>query len=301
MEYIDGQGQTDKPLLDRISDMRDAKSLASRASVCFDSYAGPQAKRTNNNALDANFIRRIMAVPMLSAEEERSLFARFRRGDQDAGDRIILAHLKMVPPTARKITRETSGRIDRENFSELVAAGSEGLKNALRRFKPDCGARFSTAARYSIAEAIRSQMRLLAGDIKTPRGKPFQKQTSLQTPWTNDEGKPSELIEKFDGDPWLMDERSQQALIDEMGVTAHLRERLTGLLASALSDRERIILEARFLSDKPTTLEVLATKFGISGERVRQIEAKALEKVKRAAKKHCEGKAYRTRTSAQNG
>ena len=83
---------------------------------------------------------------------------------------------------------------------------------------------------------------------------------------------------------WLVDEvPSQESLLEESEELDNRRKALTDAL-TVLNERERRIFEARRLAEEPITLEELATEFGVSRERVRQIEVRAFEKVQKAVK-----------------
>src|ERR671927_380159 len=133
-------------------------------------------------------------------------------------------------------------------ISEIVSEGNVGLMQAVKRFEPEKGFRLATYAMWWIKASIRED-----GDAGEWEG-------------------------------WLVDESASQEsrlVAEEQADNRHkaLRDAM-----SVLNDRERRIFEARRLADDPITLEELAEEFGVSRERVRQIEVRAFEKVQKAVK-----------------
>jgi RNA polymerase sigma-32 factor len=131
--------------------------------------------------------------------------------------------------------------------------------------KPDQIAEIATRLNVSEAEVV-SMNRRLSGDA------------SLNAPIRASEGESGEWQD------WLVDDHaSQEAVMAEQEETENRRKALGDAL-TVLNDRERRIFEARRLADDPITLEELAEEFGVSRERVRQIEVRAFEKVQKAVR-----------------
>src|SRR5436190_1200673 len=133
-------------------------------------------------------------------------------------------------------------------ISEVVSEGNVGLMQAVKRFEPEKGFRLATYAMWWINAPIR------------------------------DDGEAGEWQD------WLVDNSpNQEALMAEHEEFDHRRQALNGAIG-VLNPRERRIFEARRLAEDPMTLEDLAAEFGVSRERVRQIEVRAFEKVQSAVK-----------------
>jgi RNA polymerase sigma-32 factor len=188
----------------------------------------------------------------------------------------VLAH----QPLARKIARAYAA--DSLSPEDLLSAANIGLLEAVKRFDEDRGCAFGTYARYWARAECRKFVLANASIVERPRPAPGKKETiprdtSLSAPLGDDGGEVGDLLES-EGD-------SPELELTEREDAAERRDRLL-VAMGALTDREREILTARQLQDKPTALQILAARFMISLERVRQIEGEAFRKVqKRIAKK----------------
>jgi RNA polymerase sigma-32 factor len=267
-----------------------------------------------------SYLEQIRHFPMLKAEEEYTLAARWREcGDRSAANQLVTSHLRLVVKIAMGYRRCGLPICD------LISEGNIGLMEAIRRFDPNKGVRFSTYAMWWIKAAIQgytlrsrslvrmgttySQKKLFFKLSKTKRrfsatqdGDLYASQVTLiATELGVAEKDVSEMNGRLSGDmslnvhlnedddsaEWqdrLVDESAdQESALAEWEETEMRRQALSQALM-LLDDRERQIFEARRLSDPPLTLDELATKFRISCERVRQIEVRALQRVQRAAR-----------------
>ena len=209
-------------------------------------------------------------------------------------------------------------------IGEVISEGNIGLMQAVKRFEPEKGFRLATYAmwwiRASIQEYIlrswslvkmgttanqkklffnlrkaKSQISALEdGDLKphqvdkiaTKLGVTKQEVVEMNRRLGGDASLNSPLREDGDGEwqDWLVDESaSQESILAEAEESDNRRTALSQAL-TVLNERERRIFEARRLSDDPMTLEDLSSEFGISRERVRQIEVRAFEKIQQAVR-----------------
>ena len=237
----------------------------------------------------------------LTAEAERDLAVRFRDGDRDAGRRLIEACLPFVMTIALEYRRWGIP------MEDIVQEGNIGLLKAAERFDPDRGCRLATYAAYWIRAEIReyvargyrivrlgsskSERRALRIYRKTHERDPealaeqsgltearatellpllMARDVSLER--TPDDGKAP--MDRLASD--LRSPEEEACLADER---AHLKEALTQVVAE-LSPREQRIVHDRWLTDEPETLEQLGVVFGVSKERVRQLEERAKKRMR---------------------
>jgi RNA polymerase sigma-32 factor len=266
----------------------------------------------------ASYFKEIRYFPILKAEEERTLVARWREGgDRGAAHQLLTSHLRFVA----KIARGYRGY--GLPTSDLISEGNIGLIQALERFDPDRGVRFSTYAGWWIKAAIqayilrtwslvkmgttvnqkrlffnlsKAKQRLLApreGDLRPDEvtlianglGVAEQDVVEMNRRLSGDLSLNAPLNVDGDSAEWqdrLVDEGSdQESRLAERDESENRRKAL-GLALTVLDNRERRIFGARRLIDPPLSLAQLAFEFRISPERVRQIEARAFEKVQEA-------------------
>ena len=254
------------------------------------------------------YLKEIGQVPLLSAEEEQTLARAARAGDADARRRLSEANLRLVVSVAKRY----AGR--GLPFLDLIQEGNLGLMKAAEKFEPDRGFKFSTYAtwwiRQSITRAIADQGRTIripvhlvehinrvrktAGELLRKNGREptaeeiavrlemepdrvrellqlAQEPVSLETPVGEDE---DAHLEDF-----IQDEEAGIP-VDEAGRQL-LRRELMSVLKS-LTPREERVITLRFGLDdgQPRTLEELGKEFNVTRERIRQIEAKALRKLR---------------------
>ena len=254
------------------------------------------------------YLKEIGQVPLLSAEEEQTLARAARAGDADARRRLSEANLRLVVSVAKRY----AGR--GLPFLDLIQEGNLGLMKAAEKFEPDRGFKFSTYAtwwiRQSITRAIADQGRTIripvhlvehinrvrktAGELLRKNGREptaeeiavrlemepdrvrellqlAQEPVSLETPVGEEE---DAHLEDF-----IQDEEARIP-VDEAGRQL-LRRELMSVLKS-LTPREERVITLRFGLDdgRPRTLEELGKEFNVTRERIRQIEAKALRKLR---------------------
>jgi RNA polymerase sigma-32 factor len=266
------------------------------------------------------YLQDIRRYPMLERDQEHSLAKRWReQGDQDAANQIVTSHLRL----AAKIAMSYRGY--GLPMAEIISEGNVGLMQALNRFEPERGFRFSTYAmwwiRASIQDYILRSWSLVKIGTTTSQRKLFFKLRSAKSKIAALESgdlRPDQVAliaknldvadqEVVDMNRRLSGDRSINVPLHEDGEIGEWQDRLVdqspspesivveqseknhqlNALAAAievLNDRERRIFVARHLTDEPPTLEELAEKFNVSRERIRQIEARAFEKVRKAAK-----------------
>ncbi len=267
---------------------------------------------SGNGSLE-QYIHTVNSVPMLTPDEEKNLAERYANdGDLEAAKQLILSHLRVVVSIARGY--EGYGL----NQADLIQEGNIGLMKAVKRFEPSRGVRlFSFAVHWikaEIHEFILRNWRLVRIATTKPQRKLFFNLRSMRKSLNalseteaqeiaNDLGvKLSEVYEmeqrmtgkdvgiladQDDDDnnyapiDWLADDSSEPLKQIEQKATESLHtEGLQGALAQ-LDDRSKRIIETRWLADDGgLTLHDLAAEYGVSAERIRQIEAKALQKLK---------------------
>jgi len=259
------------------------------------------------------YMREISKTPLLTVEEEIALAERIKKGDPEARSHMIRANLRLVVKIAQ----------DYSNYgmpvTDLISEGNIGLMKAVERFDPEKGGKLSTYAAWWIKQSIKralanqsktirlpvhmvdkiAKMRRistmlaealgreptdeeLADEVGLPRRKlamlkqASQRPTSLDAPIN--EGEATEFGEV------IGDERAGNPL--DMLSDKNLHGELDGLL-SVLDDRERKIIDERFgLTGKtPMTLEEVGREFGVTRERIRQLQNSALTKMRRALRK----------------
>jgi RNA polymerase sigma-32 factor len=260
------------------------------------------------------YIQAVNCVPMLTAEEESELANRYRSlNDLDAAKQLVLSHLRVVVSVARGYAGYGLPQAD------LIQEGNIGLMKAVKRFEPNRGVRlFSFAIHWikaEIHEFILRNWRLVRIATTKPQRKLFFNLRSMKKSFaalTDSEAqaiaddlgvKREEVLEmetrlsgqdialvaddsdedSFAPIDWLADAENEPTR--QIEKKAHDQLQTTGLqnALSSLDARSRRIIEARWLADDSgATLHELAAEFGVSAERIRQIEAKALGKMKQA-------------------
>jgi RNA polymerase sigma-32 factor len=263
-------------------------------------------------SLDA-YVQMVNSFPILSQAEEVSLARRIREnGDLEAARQLILSHLRVVVAIARGYLGYGLPQAD------LIQEGNIGLMKAVKRFDPQRGVRLVSFAVHWIraemhefilrnwrivkvattkaqrklffnlrslkqklgslgheeAETIARQLGVKVEEVKEMETRLGGQDVALEP--AGDEGE-----EKFAPIAYLADSDAEPGRILEHEETARLQsEGLTRALGT-LDPRSRRIIEARWLREKDTaTLHDLAAEFGVSAERIRQIENKAMQKMK---------------------
>jgi RNA polymerase sigma-32 factor len=259
------------------------------------------------------YISAAYQIPMLTPDEERDLAVRQRdQGDMNAARRLVLSHLRFVIRIARGYLGYGLP------LPDLIQEGSVGLMKAVRRFEPDMGVRLVSFAvhwiRAEIHEYILRNWRIVKVATTKAQRKLFfnLRSAKKRLGWFTREEvesvardldvKPETVLEMesrlsnqdlaFDGDDsdedegpaapssYLPDMRMEPAsALERQDTMMDRRERLYAAL-EGLDARSKAILQARWLTEKKQTLHELADQFGVSAERIRQIEKNAMQKMR---------------------
>jgi RNA polymerase sigma-32 factor len=268
----------------------------------------------------ASYLDVVRRFSMLEREQEYMLAKRWREhGDRDAANQLVTSHLRLAVKVAM------SYRGYGLPVSEIISEGNVGLLQALDRFEPDRGFRFSTYAVWWIRASIQdyilrswslvkigttaSQKKLFfklrsaknkiaalqSGDMHPDQvtliaknlGVADQEVIDMNRRLGGDSSLNAPIHDEGEAGEWqdyLVDQSpSPEVLLAGRDETDHRHKALVHAIG-VLNQRERRIFEARHLAEEPTTLEDLAAEFNVSRERVRQIETRAFEKVRKAAK-----------------
>ena len=265
-------------------------------------------------SLDA-YIQAVGAVEVLSREDEQALSRRYRdREDLDAARELVLAHLRFVVHIAKGYTGYGLP------LGDLIQEGNVGLMKAVKRFDPDYGVRLVSFAvhwiRAEIHEYVLRNWRIVKVATTKAQRKLFfnLRKAKKSLAWLSQEEtkavaedlgvSPAEVNEMerrlssrdavFDPAPESDDERvfNPAAILPnpdadpataveeadwENDATSRMRRAL-----DVLDERSRYIVEHRWLRDTKQTLHELADKYGVSAERIRQVEANAIKKLRSA-------------------
>lgn len=274
----------------------------------------------------AQYIQTIQKFPLLSAEQEYEYATQWTKNkDNNAAEKLVASHLRLVVSVA----------YDFKNYgvpvAELIASGNMGLMQALQKFDPDRGFRFSTYAMFwikaeiyetilnnwsivkigssanqkrvffNLARAKRAlgimdnnlsdeQTKQVAeylsvpeNDVKRMSTRVSARDVSLNAPARNDDDGLTDILSNMADDRENIEESIEQLEFRRRGY-ALLKKHL-----AALPQRDREILYARRLTEPASTLEALSQKYGISRERVRQIEERAYSKLRTAILNETQG------------
>ncbi|MBE6461306.1 MAG: sigma-70 family RNA polymerase sigma factor [Alphaproteobacteria bacterium] len=283
------------------------------------------ARGVNDETGLAQYIQTVQKIPVLSAEQEYEYATQWvKKQDKFAAEKLVASHLRLVVSVA----------YDYKNYgipvSELIASGNMGLMQALQKFDPDKGFRFSTYAMFWIKAEIyetilnnwsvvrigtsANQKRVFFNlsrakralgimdnnlsdeqtkqiaeyldvperDVERMATRIGARDLSLNAPINSDDGASDILSNMTDG----------RDNIEQVLEQVEFRKRGYELLKKHLgkmSERDRAILTARRLQQPVATLESLSQKYGISRERVRQIEERAYKKLRDAILQESEG------------
>ena len=310
------QVEKDVDGLDELYQMLDSKGIEVKEAREFLEVGEKVAKRRLESKIDPvqMYLKEIGQIPALTAHDEKELAKKIEAGDAEAKKRLTQSNLKLVVSIARKYI----GRSSHLTLLDLIQEGNLGLFRAVEKFDWRKGYKFSTYATWWIRQAI---TRALADQARTVRipvhmietiskytqakrkllqflgreplpeeiaselglevskvryiQKISQDSVSLETP-VGEEGEDSILAE------FIADDKVTSPSLD--AARSLLKNRLHEVLID-LTAREQKILALRFgLEDGVThTLEEVGQEFGVTRERIRQIEAKALEKIRNHA------------------
>ncbi|MBL6690069.1 MAG: RNA polymerase sigma factor RpoH [Pseudomonadales bacterium] len=260
--------------------------------------------------LDA-YIKVVSTIAVLSPEEEKALADRlYHDGDLDAARQLVMAHLRFVVYVAKAYSGYGLSEAD------LIQEGNVGLMKAVKRFNPEFGVRLVSFAvhwiKAEIHEFILKNWRIVKVATTKPQRKLFfnLRSAKKRLGWMNDQevrdvardlGVDPEDVRQMENRLAVSDEAFEvdgddddtfapaQYLTDATGDPARIAEADNQFQAerdklnhafSTLDERSREIMRQRWLVEKKATLHELADQFGVSAERIRQLEANALKKLK---------------------
>lgn len=298
-------------LMDKNVDLVDEDEIVKKIPVA-------EEKKTDEDDAQADFedvddsvrvyLREIGKIPLLTMQQEINLARRIEEGDEDAQRKLIEANLRLVVSVAKKYTKR--GLL----FLDLIQEGNQGLIRAVEKFKFRMGYKFSTYAiwwiRQAITRAIADQARTIRipvhmvetiNKLRKASRKLVQKfgRDPLPEELALEVGLPVEKVKNImktamdpvsletpingEEDSHLGDFVEDKTALSpaETAFNLILKEQINKVLAT-LTERESKVIQYRFgLEDGwQRTLEEVGQKFGVTRERIRQIEAKALRKLR---------------------
>lgn len=258
------------------------------------------------------YLREIGKIPLLTPEEENELAKKIVEGDQKAKDKMVESNMRLVVSIAKRY----GGRgLD---FLDLIQEGNTGLLRAVEKFDPDKGFKFSTYATWWVRQAITRAIADQARTIRIPVHmvetiNKVLRTTRKLTSELNREPTNEEIAKELDMEPDKIDyvmrikqdiasldasvgregddedsvlgdfvEDEERDSPEESAANQILKEQLSEIIAT-LTDREQKIIRLRFGigGGRPHTLEEVGNEFDVTRERIRQIEAKALSKLRK--------------------
>ena len=260
------------------------------------------------------YIASVNSIAVLTPEQERELANQYYYDDNvDAARQLVMAHLRFVVHMAKTYSGYGLSQAD------LIQEGNVGLMKAVKRFNPEVGVRLvSFAVHWIKAEMheyiLRNWRIAKIATTKAQRKLFFNLRSSKKRlGWLNNEeaeavaqdlgvdakvvrqmeGRMSAYDTSFDAEPdsdedavyrapayYLEDQSSDLALNVEEAEWEEVTNASLQLAMDALDDRSQDILKSRWLSDEKSTLHNLADKYGVSAERIRQLEKNAMNKIK---------------------
>ena len=260
------------------------------------------------------YLQEISQFPLLSREETEELAIHYNEtGDAEAAYKLVSSNLRLVVKVAMDFQKYWM-----QNFLDLIQEGNVGLVQAAKKFDPYREVKFSYYAAYWIRAYIlkfimdnwrlvkigttQAQRKLffsLNKERKLLESQGFQPDTKLLAQRLSvKESEVIEMSQRMDNwdvsleSPVREDSDDEQKdfiphagpSVEEVVAGREIKERMSDILSNlhkSLNDKEQMILQTRLLSDEPQTLQDIADKFGISRERVRQIEVNLLKKMKK--------------------
>ena len=258
------------------------------------------------------YLREIGKIPLLTPEEEADLAQRIVKGDKKAKDKMVESNMRLVVSIAKRY----GGRgLD---FLDLIQEGNTGLLRAVEKFDPEKGFKFSTYATWWVRQAITRAIADQARTIRIPVHmvetiNKVLRTTRKLTSELNREPTNEEIARELDMEPEKVDyvmrikqdiasldasvgregddedsvlgdfvEDEERDSPEDSAANQILKEQLSEIIAT-LTDREQKIIRLRFGigGGRPHTLEEVGNEFDVTRERIRQIEAKALSKLRK--------------------
>lgn len=258
------------------------------------------------------YLREIGKIPLLTPEEEADLADRIVKGDKKAKDKMVESNMRLVVSIAKRY----GGRgLD---FLDLIQEGNTGLLRAVEKFDPAKGFKFSTYATWWVRQAITRAIADQARTIRIPVHmvetiNKVLRTTRKLTSELNREPTNEEIAEELGMEPDKVDyvmrikqdiasldasvgregddedsvlgdfvEDEERDSPEDSAANQILKEQLSEIIAT-LTDREQKIIRLRFGigGGRPHTLEEVGNEFDVTRERIRQIEAKALSKLRK--------------------
>ncbi len=263
-----------------------------------------------SNAL-TNYLKEISSIPVLSQEEERELGYRIKKGDKEALKKLVKHNLRFVVSVAKKYRNLGIPLMD------LINEGNLGLIKAAKKFDPDRDVKFISYAAWWIKQSIMKYITEQSAPIKIPlkAKNRLQKLDSLRDEYKktyNEEPSEEELMDiadlserelknteltrfRFESlDDYVGDDKDialsdlislEEESVEDRHIKKSLIEEVNRCLEE-LPEREKDIIKLRYglYDGKPRTLREIGEKYGISKERVRQLENNILNKLKRKLK-----------------
>ena len=259
------------------------------------------------------YIQRVNRIPLLTVKEESDLARSLRdEGDVEAARKLVLSHLRVVVAIARGYLGYGLPH------SDLIQEGNVGLMKAVKRFDPDRGVRLVSFAihwiKAEIHEYIVKNWRLVKIATTKAQRKLFFNLRSMKSSSSTLQGdevlavaqqlgvKPEEVREmetrlsgadvaleagpdddeeRFAPIAYLADPHAEPSEVIAQRQYAHLQDEGLHSALAKLDERSRAIVQRRWLTEgEAATLHELAAEYGVSAERIRQIEAKAMQKMR---------------------
>ncbi|MDW7711489.1 MAG: sigma-70 family RNA polymerase sigma factor [Deferrisomatales bacterium] len=286
--------------------------MSPEAAAVFPETLEPETKRAPAapGSSMGLYLRDIRKTRLLTPQEEIELALRIEKGDEAARSRMIESNLRLVVKIAKRYVNRGLP------FMDLIEEGNVGLIKAVERFKASKGCRFSTYAtwwiRQSIERALTNQVRTIrlpvhvSDDIdrlnrvtenlnRLFRRPPTEEELAAETGFTEAYVRRLLSIRRkilsidqaldVDGDFTLQDKLEDPSVPDPVEeIHAEKIKRCLRSKLTILNDREKRILDLRFglEDDEPMTLERIGKVFGVTRERIRQIQVEALAKLQDA-------------------
>ncbi|MBT8901777.1 sigma-70 family RNA polymerase sigma factor [Lactobacillus delbrueckii subsp. bulgaricus] len=259
------------------------------------------------------YLKEIGKVPLLSRDEEVEVAKRIKNGDESAKEELAAANLRLVVSIAKRYAKH-NGKM---GILDLIQEGNIGLMKAVDKFDYSKGFKFSTYAtwwiRQAITRALADQDRMIRipvhvvesinkmnriqrtlqqdldrnarpEELAAEMNEPLQKVQEIITVAKNQETDSLDKSVGEEGDSQLGDLLEDNKAINPEEYTAFemLKDQLSGMMGEFLTDREAKVLKLRFGLEnyEPHTLEEVGRSLGVTRERVRQIEDKAVKKLK---------------------